>query len=146
MRAQNHHEFQWERARKQHGVVARRQLRAIGCSEKAIKHALASGRLHRTEWDGVYSVGRPDLTRLGRLMAAVLAMGDRAVLTHQSAAALWGIYEYRGREVHVSVPTKRTRSGVRPHRRALRRREVTYERGIPVTTPAHGHRHGGAAR
>ena len=129
----------WDLARRQHGVVARRQLEPLGFSRRAVDWALETGRLHRTQWRAVYLVGRPDLTRLGRLMACVLAHGDRAVLSHRSAAALWGIYDHRGREVEISVPAvgRRTkRPGVTVHRRTLRRRDVTWQRGIPVTTPA----------
>src|SRR3712207_7017687 len=115
----------WERARKQHGAVARRQPGALGFGRSAIEWALAAGRLHRTQWRGVYAVGRPELTRLGRLMACVLAHGDRAVLSHQSAAALSGIYDQRGNRITLSVPAvgrRKKRDGVTVHRRALTRR------------------------
>ena len=129
----------WELARKQHGVAARRQLLGIGFTESAIKHAFASGRLHRTGWRGVYSVGRPELTEYARPMAAVLWAGPDAVLSHESAAMLWEIRKYRGREIHLSMPAVRrrvARYGVTVHRRAnLGRMHVTRQRGIPVTTP-----------
>jgi very-short-patch-repair endonuclease len=127
-----------ELAAKQHGAVARRQLLAIGYTRSAIEAALAGGRLHRTEWRGVYAVGRPDLTRHGRLTSAVLSCGPEAVLSHASAGDLWGIRPRRGREVHVSVPAggqRRRRRGVVVHRRSLSRRDMTRTWGIPVTTP-----------
>ncbi len=65
----------WDLARKQHGVVARRQLLALGFTPKAIKYAVGAGRLPATGWGGVYSVGRPELSEYGRLMAAVLWAG-----------------------------------------------------------------------
>ena len=129
----------WELARKQHGVVARRQLLAMQMTPKAIKYALSAGRLHRTEWRGVYAVGRPELSEYGRLMAAVLWAGPGAVLSHESAADLWRIRRNRSRTITLSVPAVRRRvgrRGVTVHRRArLGRREVTRQRGIPVTNP-----------
>jgi len=129
----------WERARKQHGVVARRQLLALGFTTKAIEYGLAIGRLHRTEFRGVYSVGRPELTKYGRLMAAVLWAGPGAGLSHQSAADLWAMRRHRGREIHLSLPAvrkPRSRRGVAVHRRAvLGPRRVTRHFGIPVTNP-----------
>ena len=127
-----------DRARKQHGSVSRRQLLGMGFSDKAIKHALATRRLHPTEWRGVYALGLPQLTKHGRWMAAVLAYGDGTVLSHQSAGVLWRIWTARGREIHLSVPAVkrgRPRKGTTVHRRALPRRDITRERGIPVTTP-----------
>ena len=128
----------WERARKQHGVVARRQLEPLGFTRSAVEWALAEGQLHRTEWRGVYVVGRPDVTSYGRLMSALLACGDGAVLSHDSAGALWGIWDYRGREIFLSVPPlgqRRKRRGMTVHRRNLSSKDRTRERGIPVTTP-----------
>src|SRR5947208_10213846 len=97
----------WRLARSQHGVVARRQLLALGFSDEAIKHRLRKGRLHRV-YQGVYAVGRPELTRHGMWMAALLSCGEQAVLSHASAAALWGIRDKEGRQIEVSVPGGRT--------------------------------------
>lgn len=73
-------------------------------------------------------------------MAAVLACGDGAVLSHRSAAEHWKLLSERGGPVHVSVPTlsgRDKRFGIRIHRRAsLRPGDVTKRHGIPVTTPA----------
>ena len=126
----------WALARKQHGVVARRQLRGLGFSEDAIDHRIATGRLHPLH-EGVYAVGRPEVTHYGRWMAAVLASGEGAVLSHESAAALWGIRPRRRGRIEVSVPAERTvnRPGIRPHRRKLSDNHVTKRHGIPVTTP-----------
>src|SRR5215212_9578539 len=84
----------WELAGRQHGLVTRRQLLELGLSADAIKHRIAKGRLHPV-WRGVYAVGRPELTRYGWLMAAVLACGPGAALSHESAAELWEIRERR---------------------------------------------------
>jgi very-short-patch-repair endonuclease len=120
--------------RRQHGVVARSQLLDLGFSTEAIRHRLASGRLHKLH-RGVYSVGRPQIGSLGHLMAAVLAGGTNAQLSHRSGAALWGIRPQRGGLIDVSVPISvyRRRPGIKLHRRAeLRRRFVS---GIPVGDP-----------
>jgi predicted transcriptional regulator of viral defense system len=81
-------------AARQHGLVSRRQLRAVGIDDGGIKRRISQGRLHRVH-QGVYAVGHPRLTREGRWMAAVIACGQRAVLSHLDAAALWKIHEAR---------------------------------------------------
>jgi very-short-patch-repair endonuclease len=74
----------------QHGVVSRRQLLGRGWTEEEIDWRLGNGRLHRVH-AGVYAPAPPQLlSRSGRWMAAVLASGDGALLSHWSAAALWG--------------------------------------------------------
>jgi very-short-patch-repair endonuclease len=118
-------------------VVTRAQLIAFGYSSDAIRQRLETGRLHRVH-RGVYAVGRPELTREGRWMAAVLACGPNAVLSHRSAAALWQIGSYEGTRIEVSVPAagKHRRSGILAHRRAWTGDHMrTRYRGIPVTTP-----------
>lgn len=77
-------------AERQHGRIARRQLLELGCSRGWITGRIASGFLI-PEHSGVYAVGvlRDDV--LGRAMAAVLACGPGALLSHGSAAALWKI-------------------------------------------------------
>lgn len=118
-------------------MISRRQLLDLGYSRQAIEHRLNSGRLHPIR-QGIYSIGRPSLTQHGRWMAAVLACGEGAALSHSSAAALWRIsFELRG-VVELSLPSqsRRRRPGLKIHRRpSLRSRDVTSEYGIPVTTP-----------
>src|SRR5438270_1248022 len=113
------HSPAWRLVRGQHGVVARRQLLALGYTREAIAHRLATGRLHAL-WRGVYAVGRPSVTREGLFMAAVLACGEGAALSHESAAELWGIRRGRSGPIEVSVPAARNprRAGVEVHRRA----------------------------
>jgi very-short-patch-repair endonuclease len=124
----------WRLASVQHGVVTRKQLLAHGFSSRAIEHRIARGRLHRV-WSGVYAVGRPELGRHGRWMAAVLACGEGAALSHADAGALFSLRPVRGGPVHVSVPFPRDpgRPGITVHRRT--EFEVTIRHGIPVTTP-----------
>lgn len=143
----------WALQRKQHGVVSRKQLLALGMGAEAIRHRLACGRLHRL-MPGLYAVGRPEVTMRGRWMAAVLRGGPESLLSHRSAAALLGITKPRSGPVEIVVPAhlRTPRKGVRAYRRApseadrmgppaglgdsrtpLRWREVD---GIPVTGPA----------
>jgi hypothetical protein len=79
-----------ELAERQHGVVARTQLRALGFENGWIDRQVGSYRLHGV-YRGVYAVGHARLTRKGRWMGAVLAAGREALLSHRSAAALWGL-------------------------------------------------------
>lgn len=126
----------WRLAREQHGVVARRQLLDLGLSEQAIQHRLSKGRLHRVA-RGVYSVGRPELGQRGRWMAAVLRCGPRAVLSHGSAAALWGIGQERAGSIEISIPVSsvRRRTGARVYRRPnLGPSDVDVRDRIPVTS------------
>jgi very-short-patch-repair endonuclease len=126
-------------AERQHGVVARRQLQALGMSPTAVGRWAATGRLHRVH-QGVYAVGHPILTANGRRMAAVLAAGPGAVLSHASAAALWEIRPSAAARIDVSVRTpggRAKRRGLRIHRAMeLRDEEITQHDGIPVTTPS----------
>jgi very-short-patch-repair endonuclease len=122
-------------AGRQHGAIARRQLVSIGLGAGAIATRVRAGRLHRVH-QGVYAVGHPRLSREGRLMAALLAFGPAAVLSHRSAAELWGIGR-RGALVEVTVRTaRRARAGVRIHRSPVPPEHRTVLRGFSVTTPA----------
>ncbi|HEX5763548.1 MAG TPA: type IV toxin-antitoxin system AbiEi family antitoxin domain-containing protein [Solirubrobacterales bacterium] len=138
-------------AERQHGVVARRQLLALGLTGSAIDRRIACGRLHRLH-RGIYAVGHRAISREGRWMAAVLAVGggpfgpgkpfDRwgAAISHRSAAELWQLLAHRDTPVDVSIPGdagRARRKGIRLHRSlTLSPAHVTLRRGIPVTTPA----------
>jgi Protein of unknown function (DUF559)/Transcriptional regulator, AbiEi antitoxin len=125
-------------AARQHGVLSRAQLCALGVSGSAISRRVEAGRLHRVH-RCVYAVGHPALGRDGRWMAAVLACGPRAVLSHAAAGALWQIRASDAELVDVTVAgSGRPRhAGLRIHRaRTLRPDEVAIRRGIPVTSPA----------
>jgi Transcriptional regulator, AbiEi antitoxin len=123
-------------AARQHGVVSRRQLSGLGIGRGAIDHRLAAGRLHALH-RGVFAVGHTALAREARWMAAVLAAGDGAMLSHRAAGALWGVRGTAAARVDVTVPRRRrTRAGLRVHETALQPDEVTIHRGIPVTDPA----------
>jgi very-short-patch-repair endonuclease len=124
---------------RQHGVVSRRQLRALGLSEDTVDARVRKGVLLRVE-RGVYSAGHVRLSDEGRLMAAVLARGAGAVLSHRSAGALWGIWRSGSPVVDVTVARPggpASRGMVIVHRcAALDPADVTRKRGIPVTRPA----------
>jgi very-short-patch-repair endonuclease len=124
-------------ARRQHGVLSRRDLEALGFTKGAIEHRLATGRLHLIG-RGIYAVGRRQLPREGRWMAAILACGEGAALSHGSAAALWGIGK-EGRRIEVSVRRRcrhRRRAVKVRSRPSLPSQDVTTHRGIPVTAAA----------
>jgi very-short-patch-repair endonuclease len=126
----------WELVHRQHGVVTRSQLLKLGYRPDAIKHRIAVGRLHRVR-HGVYAVGRPRLSQHGHWLAVVLSCGPEAVLSHDSAAALWGIRSVSSERVEVSVPihVTRRRAGIVVHRRAaLDPSDLTRHDGIPVTS------------
>jgi very-short-patch-repair endonuclease len=117
--------------------VARWQLLELGLTKSEIDHRVARGRLHLIG-RGIYAVGRPEIDRRGRWMAAVLSCGPTAVLSHWAAAAHWGVVASGCTQVDVSVRTcsHREVTGVRLHRRGgLRPEDVTTHEGIPVTTP-----------
>ena len=127
-----------ELAGRQHGVVARRQLEALGLKPTAIARRVSAGRLHRVHV-GVYAVGHSVLGPDGRRMAAVLACGPGAALSHASAGALWGLRESWAVLTDVTVPRAggHKRPRLRIHRALdLRADEVTTHRAVPVTTPA----------
>ncbi|HET9163990.1 MAG TPA: hypothetical protein VFN89_11205 [Solirubrobacterales bacterium] len=124
--------------RRQHGAIARRQLLELGLTPRRIERRIASGRLHPM-WRGIYAVGRPLLDSRGRWMAAVLACGPDAALSHGSAAALWGFGAEPGSRIEISVPSGKRRSrphGIRVHRRAEAiLGDITVHEGIPLTSP-----------
>ena len=125
----------WALARRQHGAITRAQLLELGFSAHAIDHRLSIGRL-RAVRRGVYAVGQPDLTREGRWMAAVLSCGEGAVLSCESAAALWGL-EDRERLITVSIPSPRQlrRKDVKVHRVELLDQDLRTRLGIPSPPP-----------
>jgi hypothetical protein len=126
-------------ASRQHGVVTVEQLRELGLDEPAVRRRVAAGRLHRLH-RGIYAVGHRSLSWRGRWLAAVLAAGDGAVLSHASAAALWQFLRPISGPTHVTVAAavrRKPRQGVRIHRsRTLTPRDITRRHGIAVTTPA----------
>ncbi len=119
----------------QYGLVTLDQLRGLGISKDAVYQRARAGRLHRVH-EGVYAVGHSLLTSDGRWLAAVLASGSDAVLSHRSAAALWGIRDDNRQSVDVTAGNRRGRhpSGIDAHRHSLPASDWTTVRGIPCTT------------
>jgi Transcriptional regulator, AbiEi antitoxin/Protein of unknown function (DUF559) len=125
-----------ELAGRQWGVVARRQLLSAGVSSSTV------GRMVRSGWltplhPGVYLVAGQPLTQPARWMAAVLAAGDGALLSHTSAATLWEIIEPIGGPTHVTVGAGRQRQrGIIFHRSRDLGSWRTVHKRIPVTAPS----------
>ena len=129
MRSRDDDRWLADLAGRQYGVVGRRQLLEAGWSDGAIKKHVYGGRLHPL-YAGVYRVGHRLIQREGRWMAAVLASGPDAVLSHWSAAALWRIRSSSRTVIDVTDPVKsRSWDGIRRHHKALPADEVTVERG-----------------
>ena len=119
-------------AARQYGVVERMQLYALGASRAQIGHRLHAERLLPL-YRGVYAVGHAVLRAEGRWLAATMAYGPRAVLSHGTAAALWELRPRSDGRTHITVPSKRTRRpGTVLHRSPTV--DATQHRGIPVTT------------
>lgn len=118
----------------QHGVVTRTQLLAAGVSSDGIKHRISTGRLHQMH-RGVYAVAYlPRGNPFAAAIAAVLACGPEAVVSHRSAAALWEIGPPPEGPVEVSAPGKHHHPAIRHHRARIDPRQITARHRIPVTT------------
>ncbi|MEA2213357.1 MAG: hypothetical protein QOF83_3305 [Solirubrobacteraceae bacterium] len=121
----------------QSGMVHRRQLNAIGFSRSMIAHRVRDGRLH-LRFPGVFAVAYPRTDLTARLIAALLYAGDDSVISHRSAAALWGLtpppevidLTRQGRYVHPQPHLCAHRVPV------LDLRDVRLHQGLPVTAAA----------
>lgn len=123
-------------AAEQWGVVSADELRRCGLSLKAVFDRTRSGYLHPI-YRGVYAVGHPNLPLEGRFLAAVKACGPTAVLSHFSAATLYGLVRWDDRYPEVTTTTTRSHRGIRTHRSSmLDVQDVTRRHNIPITTPA----------
>lgn len=124
------------RAARQHGVISRARCLEAGLSPRAVRYRLKIGRLQPVHL-GVYGVGHAPTSPIARAMAAVLACGPGAVLSHRSAAALWGIEARWLPPLDVTAASKHRIRGIRLHRsRTLTPTQITKREGIPVTNPA----------
>ena len=105
-------------AEAQHGVASRAQLLVMGLTNEDVDRRIRAKRLHRLS-QGVFAVGHRVLTIEGRWMAAVLAGGTDAVLSHASAAAAWELRLVGSGAIHVTIPSdsgRKRRAGIRVHR------------------------------
>lgn len=128
----------WELAGRQHGIVARKQLLALGFGRRSIQHRIERGRLFPVSL-GVYAVGWPALNQKRRWMAAVLAGGEGAALSHRSAAAMWEIGSEQPGRIDVSVRRRcePRGPGVRFRGRpSMSAQDIVLRDDIPVTSPA----------
>jgi hypothetical protein len=122
-----------ELASRQYGVVSRSQLLAAGLHPSRIARELRARRLHRVHV-GVYAVGHRSLSVEGRWLAAVLACGVCAVLSHRSGAVLWRLRTSDSGIASVTAPVQLTRPRIETHRGRLATADRTVQRGIPVTS------------
>ena len=124
-----------ELAPRQHGHVARSQLLGIGFSQGLIAGRLKSGAWVAVHF-GVYCIGPRREDPVSRAAAAVLACGPDAVLSHASAASLWGLGVRWAFPLEVTADGRRERPGILSHRcPSLKRRDITRQLGVPVTSP-----------
>ena len=126
----------WDLAARQHGALATRQLHAAGVSAAQISRLVARGWI-RPVHRGVYLAG-PIHGPLARLMAATLAVGDGALLSHRSAAELWGLGPVVSGAVAITLIGRAARSRERitvHHARRLDPADIGRHHGIPVTAP-----------
>lgn len=123
---------------RQQGLVTQAQLSGLGVGRRTIERWVASGRLRAVHRE-VYGFGPRPLTKRGKWLAAVLAMGPEAFLSHRSAAALWGLHGDQPK-VDVTAPRGKQvlpgRKGIKVHRCQFDPGEVTMRDGIPVSTVA----------
>jgi very-short-patch-repair endonuclease len=121
---------------RQHAQIARRQLHDLGLSTRAIRYRVRRG-LFFESFPGVFSVGHPPTSPHAWAAAAVLACGPGAVLSHESAAALWKMLPRLDRPFNVTAKTNHHRPGIEVHRATtLAPRDTTVQLGIPATSPA----------
>jgi very-short-patch-repair endonuclease len=122
---------------RQAGIAARPQLLAVGLHPAAIDRAVAAGRLHRM-YRGVYSEVAPGLlSEEGHLVAALLAAGEGAILSHATAAWRWRIIPAPPSVMQLAVPGHRVVEGVQLHVSGrLRPGDTTTNGRFPTTTVA----------
>jgi hypothetical protein len=120
-----------------HNVITTDELLALELSHSDIGYRLDIGRLHR-KYKEVFAVGRPDLTLNGEFLAAVLACGPKATLSHMSALRKWGLRGGGTYRVDVTAPRSiKPKPGIRLHRPlSLDALATTEIDGIPITSVA----------
>jgi len=126
-------------AERQHGVIGRSQLVALGAPVRTFEEWLDGGWLHRVHRE-VFAVGHPRISEPGRRWAAVLAYGETALLSHRSAATLWGLARRRSPLIDITAATGRQgiqrREGIFIHRGRIHPEDRTRRAGLPITTVA----------
>ncbi len=118
----------------QHGVITRRQLLDAGLGSRTIERRVERGQLRRL-YRGVYLFADSRPSHRGQWLAAVLACGESAVLSHSSAASLWGLAGIR-HPIHVSSASGRGQPGLTVHEGGIGPADRAVVDRIPVTTVA----------
>jgi very-short-patch-repair endonuclease len=124
-------------ATRQGGPISHHQLVWLGVEPATIQQWLRRGRLHQL-YRRVYALGHQAITPKGRLVAALLACGPEAAISHQSCAWWCGFWKTEPDEIDVTVPGRghRGQRGIRLHLvRSLDPRDLTTRAGLKVTTP-----------
>ena len=118
----------------QHGLFTTPQAVAAGATPAAIRHRLGTGRWVRVG-GGVYRIAGVPVTWHQRALAACLIAGPGAVVSHRSAAVLWGVSGFRPGPLDITVPPGRSNRNAlaRVHRSAV---DGARRDGVPVTRPA----------
>jgi very-short-patch-repair endonuclease len=125
-------------AEQQHGVVSRRQLREMEMADAAIDYAIAAGRLFPL-FRATFGVGHAHVGSRGRMLAAVLACGDGAVVSDGSAAFLLGLWESEPRAIQVIAANELGRKipGVRRHHVPLPLgKDAIVHEAVPSASPS----------
>jgi Transcriptional regulator, AbiEi antitoxin/Protein of unknown function (DUF559) len=122
-------------AKRQHGVISRRQLIDGGLGVRTISRRVEAGQLHQLH-RGVYLFGDGRVNRRAEWMAAVLACGDAALLSHRSACALWGFARSKRVPIDVTSAIGRQRPGIAVHEGGICNEDRAKVDRIPVTTVA----------
>ena len=125
-------------AARQLGLITVAQLNGAGIGRGSIARRVANGQLHQV-FRGVYLVGHPVPLPGALELAGVLACGEDAVVSHRSAARLWGLAKTCPDEVEVTVVGRdcRSRDGLRVHTvKRLGARDRGRHSGIPITSAA----------
>ncbi|MDW3220610.1 MAG: hypothetical protein R8F63_18540 [Acidimicrobiales bacterium] len=127
-------------ARTQHGLVSRAQLRRLGIRSDAVRGRVGSHRLELVT-DRVLRIAGAPVTEQSRLMSAVLDAGRDAVVSHESAAAVWRLPGFRTDLITVTCQRGRARHDVEhlatlhePRRYSTA--HVRHVNEVPVTTPS----------
>src|SRR5436309_13125834 len=118
------------------GAFTRRQALQSGMSERTIERRVADRVFLTTPLSGVLRMAWAPETWRQQLWVAQLWAGDRAAISHDAAATLWGLDHFAPGPVHVTVPTgTNSRAAIAVHRSDLHRRDVRCIERLRVTSP-----------
>jgi predicted transcriptional regulator of viral defense system len=122
-------------AESQAGYFSARQARQAGFSKALLSHHAKRGKFIRIR-RGVYRLADFPEMPFADLFVAWLAAGEKAVVSHDSALALYNLSDHLPAEIHLTVPRTASRrlAGARLHTGKLTGEEITQRHGLPVTT------------